>query len=590
MKKKNDTGRIVRRLLPYYKPHLFLFITDILSVLVLAGANILLPYLLKVFVDTVIPGESTSSLGILAAVIGGVVILKFSMSYYTLYAGHIMAVKMERDMRRDLFYHLQKLSFSFYDNRKTGEIMSRMINDIGRVSDSVNHAPEDIVQSVLSIAGAFAVLSWLHWQLALICFIPIPIMVLYSGVFGTRMFGSFRRINDSVADINARVENSISGIRVVKSFAMEEYEKETFDGLNEKYFLSWKGAVRTLAGFFGGISALRDLSYLLIVVVGGLFIFRGSLTIGAFTAFLFYVGIYLEPIERLSRTNEMVQKMIAGLSRFIEIIDIEPDIRDRHRPIVLKDPRGEIEFRNVTFSYGGASHVFRNMNLRIEPGKTVALVGPSGAGKTTFCSLIPRFYEVDGGAVLIDGTNVADLSLESLRRNIGIVQQDVFLFTGTIRENIAYGLPDAEEAAIIRAARQANAHDFISELPNGYDTHIGEKGVKLSGGQKQRISIARAFLKDPPILILDEATSSLDTQSELIIQETISKLVKGRTTLIIAHRLSTIKDADEIIVLSEDGIEQRGTHRELIDQPGMYARLYNAHLYDGIIEDEKESG
>lgn len=578
--------RIIRRLLPYYKPHLFLFFSDILAVLLLSAANILLPYLLKIFVDTVIPGESTAALGILAAVIGGVVVLKFSTSYYTLYAGHVMAVKMERDMRRDLFYHLQKLSFSFYDDRKTGEIMSRMINDIGRVSDSVNHAPEDLVQSVVSICGAFAVLSWLHWQLALICFIPIPVMVLYSGVFGKRMFTSFRRINDSVADINARVENSISGIRVVKSFAMEEYEKETFDGLNERYFLSWKGAIRTLAGFFGGISALRDLSYLLIIVAGGLFIFRGSLTVGAFTAFLFYVGIYLEPIERLSRTNEMIQKMIAGLSRFVEILDIEPDIRDRPRPAALQNPRGKITFDNVCFAYGGGSHIFTDLNLVIDPGATVALVGPSGAGKTTFCSLIPRFYEVNSGAVEIDGVNVADISLTSLRRSIGIVQQDVFLFTGTIRENIAYGLPDAGEEAVIRAARRANAHDFIMELPKGYDTNIGEKGVKLSGGQKQRISIARVFLKDPPILILDEATSSLDTQSELIIQETISKLVKGRTTLIIAHRLSTIKDADEIIVLSEEGIEQRGTHEELITRPGLYARLYNAHLDDGFLEDE----
>ena len=472
---------LIKRLLPYYRPYRFLLTTDLLAV----------------------------------------IIFRFAFTYYTLYAGHIMAVKMERDMRRELFYHLQKLSFTFYDDRKTGEIMSRMINDIGRVSDSVNHAPEDIFLSVLSIGGTFSVMAFLHWKLALICFLPIPFMAFYSQVFGKRLFKGFRAINDSTADINARVENSLSGIRVVKSFAREDYEKAAFDTLNEQYFRNWRGAILNLAKFFGGIGALRDFSYLLIIAAGGLFIFRGR-----------------------------------------------------------------IEFRDIAFQFTERKDIFRGLDLTIEPGRTVALVGPSGAGKTTFCSLIPRFYDISEGTITIDGTDIRNITLKSLREHIGIVQQDVFLFSGTIRENIVYGRMEADEEAVVKAAQRANAHDFIIELPAGYDTHIGEKGVKLSCGQKQRISIARVFLKDPKILILDEATSSLDTESEMVIQEALSHLVKGRTTIVIAHRLSTIKDADEIIVLSEHGIEQRGTHEELLSRPGLYARLYTAHRRDKFITDE----
>ncbi|MFW5769644.1 MAG: ABC transporter ATP-binding protein [Spirochaetota bacterium] len=585
-RQRTNKPGLIRRLLPYYRPYRFLLTTDLLAVVLLAGMNILLPYLVKVFIDTVVPARSMELLIKIAAGIGAVVILKFAFTYYTLYAGHIMAVKMERDMRKDLFYHLQKLSFTFYDDRKTGEIMSRMINDIGRVSDSVNHAPEDISLSVLSIAGTFAVMAFLHWKLALICFLPIPFMALYSQVFGKRLFKGFRAINDSTADINARVENSLSGIRVVKSFAREDYEKAAFDTLNEQYFRNWRGAILNLAKFFGGISALRDFSYLIIIVAGGLFIFRGSLTLGGFTAFLFYVGIYLEPIERLARTNEMIQKMTAGLSRFFEILDIEPEIRDAPDPVRLENPAGRIEFRDVAFQYTERKDIFRGLDLTIEPGRTVALVGPSGAGKTTFCSLIPRFYDISEGTITIDGIDIRNITLKSLREHIGIVQQDVFLFSGTIRENIVYGRMEADEEAVVRAAQRANAHDFITELPAGYDTNIGEKGVKLSGGQKQRISIARVFLKDPRILILDEATSSLDTESEMVIQEALSHLVKGRTSFVIAHRLSTIKHADRIIVLSEHGIEQRGTHEELLRRPGLYARLYTAHRRDKFITDE----
>lgn len=566
--------KTIRRLFPYYKPYTLLFISDMAAVTIAALLNMVIPLLLKNIIDVGIPEKNIPQIITALAVIAGMALVKFGVTYYTLYAGHLLAVRMERDMRRNLFYHLQKLSFRFFDDRKTGEIMSRMINDIGKVTDCVNHAPEDIFVSVLTIAGSFSVLMTLSPQLALIGFIPVPVMVFYSARYGSRFLKGFTAINDSTADINARVENSIAGIRVVRSFAREKYEKEVFDGLNHIYYKNWKGMLKNLAGFFSGIGMLRELSYLVILAAGTFFIFRGSVTVGTLVAFLFYVGIYLEPIERFTRTNEMIQRLFAGLKRFFEIMDEDPDITDTPKAETLDHVRGEITFEHVTFSYDHNKHIFNDLDLHIPAGMTVALVGPSGVGKTTFCSLIPRFYDVQKGTVRIDGIDVTTVTQESLRKSIGIVQQDVFLFTGTVRENLIYGRDGAAEEEIKAAARKANAHEFILELPDGYDTFIGEKGVKLSGGQKQRLSIARTFLKDPAILILDEATSSLDSQSERAIQNALKTLIRGRTTLIIAHRLSTIKDADEIIVLSENGIEQRGRHEELLRETGLYAQLY----------------
>ncbi len=566
--------KTIRRILPYYKPYTLLFISDMAAVTIAALLNMIIPLLLKNIIDVGIPEKNIPQIITALAVIAGMALVKFGVTYYTLYVGHLLAVRMERDMRRDLFYHLQKLSFRFFDDRKTGEIMSRMINDIGKVTDCVNHAPEDIFVSVLTIAGSFSILMTLSPQLALIGFIPVPVMIFYSARYGSRFLKGFTAINDSTADINARVENSIAGIRVVRSFAKEKYEKEVFDGLNHIYYKNWKGMLKNLAGFFSGIGMLRELSYLVILAAGTFFIFRGSVTVGTLVAFLFYVGIYLEPIERFTRTNEMIQRLFAGLKRFFEIMDEDPDITDTPEAERLDHVRGEITFEHVTFSYDHNKHIFKDLDLHIPAGMTVALVGPSGVGKTTFCSLIPRFYDVQKGTVRIDGIDVTTVTQESLRKSIGIVQQDVFLFTGTVRENLIYGRDGAAEEEIKAAARKANAHEFILELPDGYDTFIGEKGVKLSGGQKQRLSIARTFLKDPAILILDEATSSLDSQSERAIQNALKTLIKGRTTLIIAHRLSTIKDADEIIVLSENGIEQRGRHEELLREPGLYAQLY----------------
>jgi len=573
----------LRRVVPYYRPYWHLLASDLLAVALLSALTIAVPYLLKTMIDSLIPAGELGAILRIGAVIAAMILAKYGCNYYTLYVGHLFAVKIERDMRRDLFYHLQTLPFRFFDNRQTGELMSRMINDIGRVTDAVNHAPEDIFLAATMLVGSYAVMFSLNWELALICLAPVPLMAAYSGLLGGRIRQGFERINDAVAGINARVENILSGIRVMQSFTREAHERENFDRLNEQHYRSWRSVLRSLGWFFGGVDLMRDVSRLVIIVAGGIFVIRGRMSLGALVAFLFYVGIYLEPIERLSRTVEQVQRMAAGLRRFGEILDEKPEIRDAPGAVELAGAQGRIEFQGVTFSYDGRRHVLRDLNLSIEPGRVVALVGPSGAGKTTFCNLIPRFYEPEQGVVRIDGHDVRRLTIRSLREAVGTVQQDVFLFTGSVRDNIAYGKPGAGDEEIRAAARRAGAAEFILELPSGYETHIGEKGVKLSGGQKQRLSIARAFLKDPRILILDEATSSLDTHTEQLIQAALRELIRGRTTLIIAHRLSTIRNADEIVVLTEEGIVQRGPHRELMEQPGLYRELYS--LQTGVLTD-----
>ena len=580
---ENRPRGLFRRVIPYYRPYWHLLVSDLLAVGLMAALTLAVPYLLKVMVDSLIPAADLAAVLRLGLAVAAMILGKYGCNFYTLYAGHLLAVKMERDMRRDLFYHLQKLPFRFFDNRQTGELMSRMINDVGRVTDAVNHAPEDLFLAAAMLAGSYAVLFSLNWQLALICVIPVPLMAAYSGLLGGRIRQGFERINDAVAGINARVENIISGIRVMQSFTREGHERENFDRLNDQHYRSWRSVLRTLGSFFGGVDLMRDVSRLVIIVAGGVFVLRGRMSLGTLVAFLFYVGIYLEPIERLSRTVEMMQRMGAGLRRFYEILDEEPEIRNAEDALELEEVQGRIDFEGVTFSYDGQRHVLRDLNLSIESGSVVALVGPSGAGKTTFCNLIPRFYEPEGGVVRIDGIDVRQATLRSLRAAVGTVQQDVFLFTGSVRDNIAYGNPEAAEEEIREAARRAGAKEFIEALPSGYDTQIGEKGVKLSGGQKQRLSIARAFLKDPRILILDEATSSLDTHTERIIQAALRELIRGRTTLIIAHRLSTIRNADEIIVLTENGIVQRGSHQELMRSPGLYKELYT--LQHGVLTD-----
>lgn len=566
---------LLARLWAYYRPYKAILFSDLAAVFVLAAVGVAVPYFLKVIVDTAVPARDFGLVLRIAFVVGLLALVKYGAEFYTLYAGHAMAARMERDMRRDFFAKLQSLSFSFFDERKTGELMSRLTNDIGKVSDSVNHAPEEILLAFATLAGSFAVLFALHVPLALICLLPFPLMALYTGLLGGRILKGFEQVNDATAEVNAKTENIIAGIRVVQSFAREETEAQRFGELNETNYRLFRSILKTIGWYWSGVDLLRDLARLGVIAAGGYFAVQGSLSLGGFVAFVSYSAVCFEPIERLTRTVEIIQRLRAGLKSFFTLMDEEPRIQERPdaRPLPA-EVHGRIRFEGVSFSYDGNRHVFRNLDLEIAPGSTMALVGPSGAGKTTFCNLIPRFYEPQCGVVRLDGVDVRELRLKALRQAVGIVQQDVFLFAGTVKENLAYGREGATQMEIEAAARDANAHDFILELPNGYDTNIGEKGVKLSGGQKQRLAIARAFLKNPPVLILDEATSSLDAKSERAVQEALKRLVKGRTTLIIAHRLSTVREVDEIVVLTEEGIVQRGTHAELIAAPGLYQELY----------------
>ncbi|HTX71676.1 MAG TPA: ABC transporter ATP-binding protein [Rectinemataceae bacterium] len=570
-------GSLARRLWQYYRPYKSILFTDLAAVVILSALGLALPYLLKVMIDEAVPRHDFAEMLRISAFVAALAFAKYAVNYYSLYWGHALAARMERDMRRDFFGKLQGMSFSFFDRRKTGELMSRMTNDIGKVSDAVNHAPEDLLLAVVTVAGAYGVLFALDPLLALICLAPIPLMAFYTALLGGRILRGFERQNDAVAAINAKIENIFAGIRVVQSFAREPEEARRFGQLNEENYQAWRAVLNTLGWYFGGVDFLRDLARLVIIAAGGLFAVRGRLSAGSLVAFVTYVGICLEPIERLTRTVEAIQRLAAGLRSFFGIMDERADIADlpgaRSLPARV---RGELGFETVTFSYDGNRHVFRDLDLVIPAGSTVALVGPSGAGKTTFCNLIPRFYEPQSGRVTIDGVDVKEYTLASLRAAVGIVQQEVFLFDGSIRDNIAYGKHGASQADVEAAARRANAHEFILELDRGYESQVGERGVRLSGGQRQRIAIARAFLKDPPILILDEATSSLDARSERAVQEAVRRLVNGRTTLVIAHRLSTVKDADEIIVITEEGIAQRGRHDELIAVPGLYRELYDS--------------
>jgi ATP-binding cassette subfamily B protein len=571
---------MIKRFINYYRPHWLLLAVDLVSVLVFSVLSLALPIIISVLIDDIIPAKDLQGIKNLSLLLVIMFLFKALFRFGQAYYGHLLAHRIERDMRRDFFYHLQKLSFGFFDDRKTGDIMSRVTNDISKVNEMTNHAPEDIFSSFLMIAGSFIFLFTINVKLTLITFLPVPLLFWFSFKYGARMFRGFRRVNRAIAEINHRLENTIAGIRVVQSFTMEDYEKDRFDRDNEHYYEASAGVMKHLGIFLSTTIFIEDMALLLVIASGGYFVYCGRISVGELVAFMFYVKIFVEPIIRLARLNEQIQRALAGLERFYEFLDVRPDIKDSPGAVSPGRVRGDVEFRNVTFSYNEDEEVLKDFDLKVAAGDIIALVGPSGVGKSTLCSLIPRFYDVKEGAILVDGRDIRKLKLRELRENIGIVQQDVFLFTGTVRENIAYGRPDASEEEIIEAAKSANAHRFIMQLPDGYDTGVGEKGVKLSGGQKQRISIARVFLKNPPILILDEATSSLDNESERIIQESLERLAKNRTTFVIAHRLSTIQHAREIIVMSERGIEEKGNHQELLLHGGLYARLYNAQ-FDG---------
>ena len=497
---------------------------------------------------------------------------KFFISNY----GHVMGAKIEYNMRAEIFDHLQKLSFGFYDNQKVGQLMSRITTDLFDITELMHHGPENLILSVVKIAGAFVILVSISPALALAAFIVLPFMFAYAYFLNGKMRRAFRQNRVRIAEINAQIEDNLSGIRVVKSFANEDVENKKFKGGNDGFLSAKKNSYHYMGSFHAGLGAFTTLIQVNVILAGAVLIARGSVDVSDMVTFLLYISVFTDPVRTLIDFTEQFQNGYTGFERFCEIMAIEPDIKDKNDAVELKNVKGDIAFENVSFQYEeNTERVLKNINLTVPAGAYMALVGSSGAGKSTLCSLIPRFYDVTGGAVKIDGTDVRDIKLKSLREHIGIVQQDVYLFVGTVYDNIRYGRPDATREEVIEAAKNANAHDFIMSLPNGYETDIGQRGIKLSGGQKQRLSIARVFLKNPPILIFDEATSALDNESEKVVQESLERLAENRTTFVIAHRLSTIKNAERILVLTDDGIEEEGTHEQLLEKGGIYEKLYN---------------
>lgn len=524
-------------------------------------------------------------LGILCLLL---IVIEYGCNFWTTYYGHRMGSRMEYDMRAELFAHYQKLSFSFFDDQKVGHLMSRVTTDLFEICELFHHGPEDLAISLIKLIGSFIILFIINWKLALVAFVLVPPMTLYAIKLNKKMKVVYKRNRKRIAEINGQIEENLSGIRVVKSFANEDVEIGKFKKGNDGFLESKRQNYLVMAQYQSGINGFTTLLNVLVVIVGAYLITENALPVTDLVTFLLYIGNVTEPIRKLVAFTEQYQNGMAGFERFQEIMDIHPDIEDSPNAVNAGVLKGKIEFRDVTFRYENAlQDVLAHVNLSVEPGEYVALIGPSGVGKTTLCSLIPRFYEVSEGAVYVDDRDIRDYTQKSLRRNIGIVQQDVYLFSGDVMENIRYGRPDATDEEIIMAAKQANAHDFIMDLPDGYHTDIGQRGVKLSGGQKQRLSIARVFLKNPPILIFDEATSSLDNKSEKVVQRSLEKLAMNRTTLVIAHRLSTIRAAKRILVLSEDGIDEEGTHEELMEKNGVYAMLYRLQFPE-FLEEEND--
>lgn len=578
---------MLKKFISYYKPYKKLFLLDLSCAFLIASIDLVFPLITRQFINDIIPNGKLRIFYIFVIALLILAVVRAVLNYIIDYWGHIVGTRMERDMRRDLFEHLQTLSFDYFDNIKTGHIMSRIVNDLREISELAHHGPEDLFLSLAMLIGSFIILTTIEWRLTLIIYSFLPLLIWYATLKRKKMTAAFRSVRKRIANVNTQLENSISGIRVAKSFTNEEYEIEKFNEGNREFNSSREFAYKAMAEFFAGIFFLSNILNIITLSVGGFFVYRGYINIGDLVAYLLYINFFLQPIRKLTNFTQQFQNGMTGFERFVEIMKVKPSIVDNEDAVTLKEIKGKIEFKNVAFKYSEEKFVLSKINLIIMPGETMALVGPSGGGKTTLCQLIPRFYEVNNGEILIDGINIKDIKLKSLRENIGLVQQDIFLFTGTIKENILYGKPNSEDAKVIEAAKNANIHNFIMSLPEGYDTYVGEKGIKLSGGQKQRISLARAFLKNPAILILDEATSALDSEAEIIIQQALEKLTVGRTVLVIAHRLSTIKNANQIVVLTDEGIKEKGNHDELIAKDGLYAKLYNAQ-FRGFIPDEIE--
>ena len=564
---------MIKDFIKYYAPYKKLFFLDLLATFLFSACNLVYPMITRDIMNDVVPNKDLRMLIIFGITLAIIFIFKAILNHFMQYWGHVVGVRMQGDMRSYVFTHLQKLPNSYFDNNKTGVTMSRIINDLMEVSELAHHGPEDLFISGVMLIGSFFILLNINVSLTLIIFAILPLLIWFAIAQRKRMNKAFMETRVKTGDVNATLENSIAGMKVTKSFCNEKEELKKFNNSNSIFKIARESAYKVMADYFSGMNLFMDVLELIALIAGGYFAYIGKITLGDFTAYLLYVKMFIEPIKKLINFTEQYQSGMTGFERFMEIVNEETE-KEAENPIELKDVKGDINIENISFTYEDKKEVLKGLNLNIEAGKTVALVGPSGGGKTTLCSLIPRFYEFEQGDIKIDGISVKDVSLKSLRKNIGVVQQDVFLFTGTIKDNIICAKPDASDKEIIEAAKKARIHEFIESLPEGYDTYIGERGVKLSGGQKQRISISRIFLKNPPIIILDEATSALDNVTEREIQTSLEELSKDRTNLVVAHRLSTIKNADEIVVLTDSGIAERGTHDELINKGGVYSKLH----------------
>lgn len=568
----------LKKMLSYYVPYKKVFFTDMFFATLSAGIALTIPLIIRYVTSTLIymtPEEIFRRVAFIALMLLLLVAIDCYSKYYISNQGHVMGAKIEYDMRTEIFDHFQKLSFSFYDNQKVGQLMSRITTDLFEITELMHHGPENLILSIVKIIGAFFILINISPLLAAAAFIILPFMIAYAYHMNKRMRKAFKRNREKIAEINAQIEDNLSGIRVVKSFANEEIENRKFAMGNQGFLAAKKNSYFNMGIFHAGLSSFTTLIQVNVILIGTILIAKGILNVSDLLTFLLYISVFTEPVRTLIDFTEQFQNGYTGFERFQEIMNIHPDIEDAPNALILSEVKGNICFNNVTFQYEeNTDKVLNKVSLNVPAGSYIALVGSSGAGKSTLCSLIPRFYDVTGGSITIDGQDIRNIRLSSLRSKIGIVQQDVYLFVGTVYDNILYGRPDATREEVIQAAKNANAHEFIMSLPNGYETDIGQRGIKLSGGQKQRLSIARVFLKNPPILIFDEATSALDNESEKVVQDSLEELAKNRTTFVIAHRLSTIKNAEKILVLSEEGIEEEGTHEELLEKKGIYEKLY----------------
>lgn len=572
----------LKKLIAYYKPYKFLFFSDLFFAVINAGVTLAIPLVVRYITNEVIYYDADKafktiiSLGVLMVVM---VAVTLGCNLYITYFGHMMGAKIEADMRKDIFGHYQKLTFAFYDNQKVGHLLSRITSDLFDITELLHHGPEDVLISAIKIIGSFVILINIDVKLTLVTFAFVPVMLVYAVYFNKKMKSAFKRNRERIADINSQIEDSLSGIRVVKSFANEKEELRKFNKGNERFVNAKKVSYRYMGLYHSGLNAMTTLVTVAVLLAGVSFMTTGEVVVTDLITFLLYINNFTEPVKQLVNSAEMFQNGYTGFERFQEILAIAPDIKDADDAVSVDHLKGEIEFDHVSFHYeDNEEKVLNDINMHVSAGEYVALVGPSGVGKTTLCSLIPRFYEVSEGTIRIDGKDIRKIKLDDLRNNIGIVQQDVYLFAGTIMDNIRYGKPEATDEEVVMAAKNANAHEFIMGFPEGYDTDIGQRGVKLSGGQKQRLSIARVFLKNPPILIFDEATSALDNESEQVVQHSLESLAKNRTTFVIAHRLTTIRNAGRIMVLSEEGIAEEGTHEELLDRKGVYEALYHMNF------------